>query len=108
MLAWFDHIQNQPDSSDVAFVTALLLVQKKLLTLRDDGGDESRLYLQSRTNKTTWEIPVVNITPDRLIVIQEELSDRLFTDEPISQDSQSGDDENASIEEEIEPGVSGD
>ncbi|MFK7767734.1 MAG: hypothetical protein AB8B55_10975 [Mariniblastus sp.] len=92
LLAYFEHVLSNESSADVAFVTGLLLAQKKILSLEDDGGDDSRLVLLNRNDKTTFEVPVVDIEPKRLVEIQNELSDRLFMDQPIDPDVDEADD----------------
>ncbi|MEM9940517.1 MAG: hypothetical protein AAF939_02930 [Planctomycetota bacterium] len=87
MLAYFKHVLEQPTMLDVAYVVGLLLVQKKILTLFDDGSDENNLHLHSKFEKEQYTVPVVELDPVRLQQIQEELSERLFTDEPIESEA---------------------
>ena len=88
LLAYFEHVQTNSQSADVAFVMALLLAQKKILMIVDDGGDDSRVVLRNKATKATYEVSVVDISPDRLVEIQNELSEHLFMDQPISDDSE--------------------
>ena len=83
LLAFFEHVHSNVQTADVAFVTALLLAQKRILSLEDDGGDSSRLVLRNRASKTDFEVPVVELSASRLKEIQNELSERLFMDQPI-------------------------
>jgi hypothetical protein len=87
LLAYFDHVRSNPQTQDVAYVTALLLAQKKILMIVDDGGDGSQVVLSNRSTKETCEVPVVKIEPTRLIEIQNELSERLFMDQPVESDA---------------------
>ena len=86
LLAYFDHVRSHPQKADIAYVTALLLAQKKILMIEDDGGDSSKFVLNNRATKETIEIPVVEIEPTRLTEIQDELSERLFRDQPVESD----------------------
>ncbi len=83
LLSYFEHVLGNKAYEDVAFVTGLLLVQKRILAMGDDGGDDSRLVLRNKSDKSIFEVPVVDIAPKRLVEIQNELSERLFMDQPI-------------------------
>jgi len=73
MVAYFKHVLKNPATADVAFVIALLLSQKRILK-------------------------VPEIAPARLMEIQDELSERLFMDQPADLESDS--DEAISVESE--------
>lgn len=88
LLAYFEHVRGQPASEDLAFVTALLLIQKRILILESDGEDETRLKLRDRVSKTRYEVAVVEIEPQRLAAIQDELAERLFMDQPEEAESE--------------------
>lgn len=82
LLAFFDHVASQPEQADVAYVTALLLLQKKLLWL-DDGWeepDESVLRVKNR-EQDTYQVSVLELNRKRVSEIQDELGERLFTDQ---------------------------
>jgi len=66
-------------------VTGLLLAQKKILTIVD-ADDEVSLVLHCRSSNTTYTVPVADVAPARLAEIQNELSDRLFMDQPVADD----------------------
>jgi hypothetical protein len=85
MLSYFEHVQSSPQTVDIAFVTGLLLAQKKILTIVDAGDDEN-LVLNCRSSKKTYTVPVIDVTPQRLGEIQAELSERLFMDQPVADD----------------------
>ena len=82
MLAYFEHILKQPDSQDIAYVTSLLMIQKKYLTLVDDGETET-MTVRDRSSKESYAVPIVEIEGSRLAEIQEMLGEQLFMDEPI-------------------------
>jgi hypothetical protein len=87
LLSYFEHVHGQAASADIAFVTALLLLQKKILTLEADGDDDSTMRVRDRNTNTLFEVNVVEIEPGRLTEIQNELSERLFMDQPDGVDS---------------------
>ncbi|MDB2686251.1 hypothetical protein N9Y42_03500 [Mariniblastus sp.] len=85
MLAYFEHVLTQPASQDIAFVTALLLIQKKYLVMVDDG-EANTMTVRNRTNKESYSVPIVELEGPRLADIQALLSEQLFMDEPIDDD----------------------
>ncbi|MEL7497973.1 MAG: hypothetical protein AAFN77_10210 [Planctomycetota bacterium] len=84
LLSFFNHVLENPETQDVAYVTALVLVQKKILVI-DDEPDRSFMRLRNRLDKTDYDVPVCDIEGDRLVRIQAELAERLFMDEPIDE-----------------------
>lgn len=89
LLSFFEHVANQPSQSDVAYITALLLTQKKILALDDtlDEPDSQILQLKNRQDNQVYQIPVIEVPPQRLIEIQDELAERLFMDQPYDPES---------------------
>lgn len=90
LLAFFEQVRQQPDQADCAYITALLLARKKILTTRESlhAPDSSRLCLENKRDQLNYEIPVVDISPERLMEIQEILSEKLFTSQRIELDSE--------------------
>jgi len=84
LLAYFDHLTSQPNQADVAYMVALLLVQKKVLHLEEtlEEPDSQILAIKNRHSNENYRIPVIEISPARLAEIQNELSERLFLDQP--------------------------
>ena len=81
LVAYFKHVLGDPETNDIAYVTALLLSQKRILKVLDNGGDETIFRLRD-SEKETYDVPIPEIPPERLIEIQDELSQRLFMDQP--------------------------
>lgn len=81
LLAFFEHILQQPNQADTAYITALLLAQKKILATKEtlEQPDPDLLYLENKRDKASYQIPVVQVSPDRMMEIQLELSEKLFT-----------------------------
>lgn len=86
LLSYFEHVQTNSQTIDTAFVTGLLLAQKKILTIVDENSDDENLVLYCRSTKSTYTVPVANVLPLRLKEIQDELSERLFMDQPVADD----------------------
>ena len=61
-------------------------MQKKILTQLDSGLGGSTLELHCRSSNTTYPLAVVEISPERLAAIQQELAERLFVDQPLADD----------------------
>ncbi len=83
LLAYFEHAINQPAEPDTAYLTALLLVRKKILRLLETRDDQEPqvLILKHMKSKEVYEVPVVEIEPNRILEIQQTLNERLFTDQ---------------------------
>ena len=89
LIAYFEHLQTSEQTGDIAFVTGLLLMQKKILTQLDSELGEPTLELHCRSTNTTYPLSVVDISPERLAAIQQELAEKLFVDQPFSGDIES-------------------
>ena len=97
LLSYFEHVRGQPSEADTAYVTALLLVQKRHLSLEESTSENNSqvLHLKNRRDNQAYEVPVVDITPARLAEIQDELAERLFMDQPYDPDEDLDTDEAA-------------
>ncbi len=84
LISYFRYVMGQPDKTDTAYVTALLLMQKKILTIEEQPleNDANHLYLVNRKDKLEFKVPVIDIDPVRLQQIQLELEEKLFLDQP--------------------------
>jgi hypothetical protein len=83
--AFYQNVRTAPGHEDIAYVMTLLMVQKRLLKLEEfiDTDDGQRMAVLDRHEKETFEVPVVDLAPDRLAEIQDELGEKLFTDQPM-------------------------
>lgn len=91
LLAYFKH-QLEKKNDELAFVMSLLLVQKRVLYLKDtiDTEDEGQVsILVDRRSSETFEIPDVDIDEARVQQIQAELAEHLFSNQPIPEDDES-------------------
>lgn len=81
LLAYFDQVRQHPHQADCAYIMALLLAQRKILTTKEtvEAPDSSILRLENKRDGIQYEIPIVDVAPDRLQEIQVELTDKLFT-----------------------------
>jgi hypothetical protein len=95
LLSYFDHLSQLPGHEDVTYVMALLMVRKKLFALEEfvDSDSGQRMVMLNRRAKETLEVDVIDLAPERLVEIQNELEEKLFTDQPLDLDSLDGDGE---------------
>ena len=93
LLAYFEHVLQQPESRDLAYVMALLLIQKKILVIHDDGETTDQIQVRNRLDKTEYQLPVCELPPDRMAEIQEILGEQLFVDQPLGDDDVDADQE---------------
>jgi hypothetical protein len=85
LLSYFDHLKQLPGQDDVTYVMTLLLVRKKLFKLEEfvDSGSGQQMVVLNRREKEMLQVTVVDLPPDRLTEIQNELEEKLFTDQPL-------------------------
>ncbi len=90
LLAFFDHVYQQSPRDSLTYVTALLLVRKKILiwheTLERDGRQV--LVIQNPKTKTNYEVESVDLTPPEVEAIQQNLASKLFTDQQVAEDAE--------------------
>ena len=84
LLSYFKH-QLDKEKMDSAFVMSLLLLQKRILTLKDsiDSEEGSVSILEDRRSSETFEVVDVDIDDDQIQQIQNELAEHLFSNQPI-------------------------
>jgi hypothetical protein len=89
LLAYFEHINEQPNKADAAFVMAILLQQKRILTLKNQEETESGKFMVLLNRKTNeaYEVAELELDPAQTQQIQDELSEQLFSDQPMVDDS---------------------
>jgi hypothetical protein len=95
LLSYLEHLRESPGHEDVAYVMTLLLVRKKLFSLEEfvDSPSGQQMVVLNRRAKETLEVPVVDLPPNRMTQIQNELEEKLFTDQPLDLDAPEGTDE---------------
>ena len=83
LLAYFEHIVEQPGNEDIQYVMGLLLVRKRILRLIDSLQDETGqwIVLNDASQKKNYELTVPDLTAEQLSAIQAELEQKLFTDQ---------------------------
>ena len=82
LLAYFEHLMEQPANGDMQYVMGLLLVRKRILRLVDNAEGEQgpHIVLNDSGQKKNYEIGVPDLTSEQLLTIQNELEQKLFTD----------------------------
>lgn len=83
LISFFEHSLSQPSTLDIAYVTGLMLLQKKILVMDEELDGGAKIRLRNRLNKSTFDVPVFELTPDRLEEVQQILAEKLFMDEPV-------------------------
>ena len=84
LLAYFESLTERA-IKDAAYAMGLLLVRKRLLQLvetDDDAEGGPLMILRNRKTKEKIEVPVVELTAERMSQIQDELAENLFMDRP--------------------------
>ena len=84
LLSYFQHLRNQPDQSDAVYVMSLLLIRKRILrlveTIQDTAEEKQAMILSISSEPNRFEVPIVELSQQRLGEIQQDLADKLFTD----------------------------
>lgn len=89
LLSYFRSLMQLPQQAEAAFVMALLMVQKRLLTLNDSVlEDETKLVLRERKSGELFEVKQQNIAPERIKELEAQLCENLFSDQPFVEDDE--------------------
>ncbi len=82
LLSYFEHLIDS-DQKEIAYVMSLVLLRKKMLTAKTRFDDESGTgqIVVDRSTSRSWEVPDVDVAPDRIARIQDELSQNLFSNQ---------------------------
>ena len=83
LLAYFEHLIEQPDSQDAAYVMAVLLVRRRTLHMveTDETTEPPTLIVHHRKTGTDYRVTAVDIPSHRITEIQDELAEHLFTNQ---------------------------
>jgi len=89
LLSYFKH-QLEKKRDEAAFVMSLLLLQKRILTLKDTVDSEEGRFsiLFDRKNSETFEVSDVEIDDNKIELIQNELGEHLFSNQPVIADEE--------------------
>lgn len=87
LISYFQSLIKLPQQAAAAYVMSLLLVQKKLLTLEDNGPQtddpsDANLFLRDRHSGEVYEVPQQEIAAQRITEIEQQLCENLFSDQP--------------------------
>lgn len=92
LIAWFDSLYasqsektqtQQENQQETAWVMALLLLQKRLLTRNDRETDSDILHLINKKTNQEYELQEPVIDEERIDCIQNHLAENLFSDRPL-------------------------
>ncbi len=84
LLAYFRH-QLEKNRPEFAFVMSLLLLQKRILSLKDsiETEDGTASILVDRKTSETYEVVDMDVADQQIESIQNELAEHLFSNQPI-------------------------
>lgn len=83
LISYFRSLIKSPQQSQAAYILALLMVQKRLLSLEDSAKeDDGVLVLRERKSGEVIEMAQQTIAPQRIKAIEEQLCENLFSDQP--------------------------
>jgi len=90
LIAWFDSLyarqsEGNSDQNETAWVMALLLMQKRLLSRQDRESESDVLYLVNKKTKQEYALHEPNIDAERIDAIQRQLEEQLFSDLPVTE-----------------------
>ncbi len=77
MLQFWDELAEQPEKQDMRYVLTLLLIRRRVFRLEEENYDDQgreRLVVYCARRETTYEVPAVSPTSERVDQIQEELA----------------------------------
>ncbi len=82
LVAYFESLLNLPNNEASAYVMALLLMRKRIVQWKDTVERNNSEWMQLRlaSEKKTFEVKVLELQPDEIQAIQNELAEQLFTD----------------------------
>ncbi len=82
LLSYFEHLIEKDDAVDTIYVMAILLIQKKLFRLLDteDRTGATVMVVSCNLSKEKYEINVIDVPTERVVEIQTDLAEKLFTD----------------------------
>jgi hypothetical protein len=80
--SYFSHVYHQAREPDLLYVAAIVMLQRKQLRLLDtvDNNEGRWMQLVSPSTNERFEVHVIEVAPERIQVIQDELTQKLFTD----------------------------
>lgn len=87
LLDTLSELLDQPESQELAYLLALMLVRRRVLqdeeSLEEASEDDADLYwsLVCSADKRTWHVPVVESSAVQLDRLREKLQELLFTEE---------------------------
>lgn len=83
LLAYFEHVVAQTDQQEMAYITALLLVRKRILQWKETVENDQRKWLivNDPKRKLDFEVEEKILTDEQIRNVQAILAEKLFTDQ---------------------------
>lgn len=83
LLTYFQHLLEQPDAQDAAYVMAVLLVRRRTLQMieTDESTEPPTLVVHHRKTNSEFRVAAIDIPSHRITEIQTELGEHLFTNQ---------------------------
>ena len=92
LYSYFDGILAENQEPEKLYVMALLMVRKRLMKLDDrETRDQKKLWLTSSRHDSVIEVGVVDLSPQRIAALQNELGEHLFTNRVVGEQEESKD-----------------
>jgi hypothetical protein len=90
LLSYFHYLRSQNDQSDAVYVMSLLLIRKRIMrlleTVLDTAENRQTMILVNAGEPNRIEVPIVELSDQRLQEIQQDLADKLFTSVSFDED----------------------
>ena len=85
LFAYFDEIQNEGKEPEKLYVMALLMVRRRLMKLEDNSDNRKIMRFSSARHDSLIEIPVAELTAERVAELQNDLGEHLFTNRVVGE-----------------------
>lgn len=87
LIAYFESLYSN-EETETAWVMALLLLQKRLLTrIADSDEDVQKIALKCKKNGEHYELQEPDLTDEQIADIQDRLAENLFSDRPMDHEA---------------------
>jgi hypothetical protein len=90
LMAFFEHAYEQSQQTGLAYVMALLLVRKRILSWQESLERDGKRWLvvHDAKAKQAYEVEQFELTEEQMQAIQQNLADKLFTDQQVADEDE--------------------